>query len=64
VMENGRMLHWAENEQMVITHINQRGNALTVIDRNAEWGGLEAAKKSAISTFRAEQTNFGWLKKA
>ena len=29
--------------------------SLTVMDRNAEWGGLDAAKKSAISTFRAKE---------
>ena len=28
---------------------------LTVIDKNVECGGLDAAKKSAISTFRAKQ---------
>ncbi len=55
--ENVHLLNLARNLNNSIYLIYYLLFEFTVIDKNAECGGLDAAKKSAISTFRAKQTN-------
>jgi hypothetical protein len=57
VMVNDLMRSLAKNLFIFISRLINEIFELTVTDKNAEYGGLDAEKKSAISPFRATTIN-------